>query len=134
MTKQTIKSKDTVEVIPDTPKVTPQTFLRKLLQNVENWVEVYFWVPVSFLSIYFMALAAYYLSGRAPRMNLDWFPELGANLFKIVCAIALTSVAKQAWWGWMTMDEKIENVGYAGFRMIVEVSVFFTLLWVLFNR
>lgn len=109
-------------------------FLRSILDNVRNWTEIYLWVPVSFLSIYLMALAAYGLSGRAPRMNLDWFPELGVNLFKIVCAIALTSIVKEALWNWLSVKDKLEAPLYAWGRMLLEVVVLLAFLYVLFNR
>ena len=124
-----------------TPKVerkrnmrTVKNLLFVLWDNVTNWVEVYFWVPVAFFSIYFLSLSAYWLSGRAPRVSLDWMPELGVNLFKCVCAIVLTSIVKQALWGWMNMKEKMSNPVLALVRMAFETTALFAFLYVLFNR
>lgn len=130
--KEVIASKGEAEVVPK--ETETKSFIRGLVANVENWVEVYFWVPVSFLSIYFLSLSAYWLSGRAPRINLDWMPELGVNLFKCICAIVLTSVIKQALWGWIPLHEKFENTTFALVRQAFEVIVFLSFLWVLFNR
>jgi hypothetical protein len=132
--RESIQSKGVVENVPDSPTVTTGSFLRKLLQNVENWAEVYFWVPVAFMSIYFMSLAAFWLSGRAPRMSLDWMPELGANLFKCVCAIVLTSIVKEALWGWLNVQDKIASPVLALTRMGFEVVALMAFLYVLFNR
>src|SRR4051812_4895540 len=108
--------------------------MKRIWNNVTNWLEIYLWIPVTFLSIYFMSLAAYWLSGRAPRMNLDWFPELGVNLFKIACAIALLSITKEALWGWMPLKDKLENSWFALGRQMFEVIVLIAYLWFLFNR
>ena len=81
-----------------------------------------------------MALASYWLSGRAPRMNLDWFPELGVNLFKCICAIVLTSAAKESLWSWFTVEEKLKEPTYSMARMVTETVVLLSFLWVLFNR
>ena len=113
---------------------TVKNLLFDLWDNITNWVEVYFWVPVAFASIYFMSLAAYWLSGRAPRMSLDWMPELGVNLFKCVCAIVLTSIVKEALWGWLSVRDKIQSPVLALTRMGFEVIALLSFLYVLFNR
>lgn len=81
-----------------------------------------------------MSLAAFWLSGRAPRMSLDWMPELGVNLFKCVCAIVLTSIVKEALWGWLNIKEKIEAPVLALTRMALELVALLAFLYVLFNR
>ena len=132
MKTEDITSKGQVDVSPKTTKT--QSLIKGLIANLQNWTEVYFWVPVAFLSIYVLSLSAYWLSGRAPRVNLDWMPELGVNLFKAVCAIVLTSITKEALWGWMTMQSKTKSPWFAWARMVVEALTLLLFVWVLFNH
>jgi hypothetical protein len=96
-----------------TEPIPPPTGLAAVWKHLQNWAELYAWVPVALLSIWFFAQFAYFLTGRRPAENADWIVGLGGNLVKCVFLIVLLSIARQQTGVWLTKAEQLENPSLA---------------------
>jgi hypothetical protein len=92
-----------------TDPVPPPTGLKAAWKHLQNWAEVYFWVPLALLSIYLLSEFAYLLTGRKPQENADWLVGLGGNLVKCMSLIMVVSVLNQQNGVWLTKEELIAN-------------------------
>jgi len=98
-----------------------------ILKHLTNWLEGYFWVPMAIISIPLLSYFAYFLSGRFPRLNLDFLPEFGFRILQCIVVIVLVSVSRQAVGIWMTKEEQMENPVLAIAQKTSSLALF--ILW-----
>lgn len=56
-------------------------------KHLTDWATIYFWLPLSLLSIWLFSKLAYLLTGRKPMENADWIVGFSFNLVKCVFLI-----------------------------------------------
>lgn len=81
--------------------------------HLTNWATIYFWLPLSLLSIWLFSQFAYFLTGRRPQENLDWIVGFSFNLVKCVFVIFFVEVAREQTGVWFRKDELLANPSIA---------------------
>lgn len=93
-----------------TERQPPPTGWAAIWKHLQNWTEIYLWVPMALLSIWLFAQFAYFLTGRRPTENADWIVGVAGSLVKCVFLIVLVSISRQQTGIWLTSEEQKTNI------------------------
>lgn len=104
---------ETTQPAAKTEPIPPPTGWAAVWKHMQNWTEIYLWVPMALLSIYVFAEFAYVLTGRRPTENADWIVGMGGNLVKLVFLIVFVSIERQQTGVWLTKDEQLDSPALA---------------------
>lgn len=106
--------------------------LGSVRKGIRNWVEVWFWVPVAFLSIFFTSRFCYFVTGREPSdESADYIMAYSQRLVLCVLVVVMTSMFKEATGVWLTKEERIDNpkVAISGDVKILISALMFTYIF-----
>lgn len=100
----------TVAVDPTkTPPPQPTGFAA-ITNHIQQWTELYGWVPLSLLGIILFAKFSTFLLGRKPLDQGYDFVGLGFKLSICVFLILLLSITRQATGVWVTKAEQVMHI------------------------
>lgn len=84
--------------------------LSRIWRHLRNWSEAYLILPLTVLSIIGASLFVQFLTGHAPKENVDWLTDYASVSMKAAIIICFTSAFKQATGSWMTLEDKKSNL------------------------
>lgn len=84
--------------------------MKTIVANLRNWLEGYFWLPVSLLLCYGALVYARFLSGRPSIESPDWIVGFSYRFVACVAVVLLCSITREATGIWLTKDEQKANV------------------------
>ena len=97
--------------------------MKTFIHHLRNWLEIYLWIPLSVVSIQLFAVLYYYITGRAVVDDpWGWLVDSGPQIFRVIVAIALTSIFVEAGTiGWLTPDQAEKNPILASVKAVCRV-------------
>lgn len=126
----------TAQPVDTTPKPTG---IGVVLKNITNWLEFYWWLPVSIIGIVLLAKFATFLTGRKPLDQGFDFVGIGIRVFICVVLIVLLSATKQAGLlgSWMTKEEQFilrqTHWQEGTFQHVKMIVIFLGFAWILLH-
>lgn len=88
----------------------PRSLATIVLCHARDWLEIYLWIPVSFVAVLAVAKFIYIVTGRAPSSeSLDWISGFAARGIACVAIIALTAITREQTGIWYRKDELIDR-------------------------
>jgi hypothetical protein len=109
------------EVIQSDAKVItppPATGYKAVIKHFRDWLEAYFWLPLSLFSIYGAAKFAYLLTGRAPTEGADWIVEFAQRAVVVVLVIFFVSVSREQTGFWLSKEESLAHPYHATLQLV----------------
>lgn len=84
--------------------------LKAVWNNLYNWLEGYFWLPLSLLLIIGAAKYVHFLTGRPSVESPDWIVGFSYRFVACIAVILLCSIMREATGIWLTKEEQKVNV------------------------
>lgn len=80
----------------------------KLLKHLRNWLEAYFWLPLSLAGVIGAAAIYNHIVGAPVSENPIWLVGYAEKLVQLFLLLVVATVIKQQTGGaWLTKDEKL---------------------------
>jgi hypothetical protein len=106
--------------------------MKSIFQHMYNWLEVYWWLPMSLLCVWLSVEFHFLMTGRPTGEDpYDWITGFAPQVVKSIIAIALVSISKEAFGSWLTKEEKIANPMLASVQSVCSTITFLALLYFL---
>lgn len=107
--------------------------MQKLWKFLKNWASEASVTILTILSVAGAAEMIYLLTDRAPRQDLTWLLDYSSRCVVIALAITFTSVSKQAFGHWYTLEDLLERPMLALIQAGKSLAIFFGCLYVLLH-
>ncbi len=106
--------------------------MKTIWANITNWLEIYFWLPMSLFFVWAAIELHYYMTGRATgEDSWEFVVGMAPRFVAIILSIGLVSVSKEAFGSWLTRDQKLANPIFASISAIVSASLCVFFAWLL---
>lgn len=106
-------------------------WLGALWDHIKDWLEVYWWLPLSILGICVAAKLVYLFTGRASIEDPDAIVGYALRIVGVVCAVIAATVTHQQTSAWLTKEEAKLNVPLAAVHEAKIVAIFGLVLYFL---
>lgn len=109
----------------------PPTGIWAVWRHLTNWATLYFWLPLSLISIWLFSKLAYLLTGRKPQENADWIVGFSFTLVKCVFLVFFVEITRQQTGTWYTKAELIANPQLAWSQTVSKCVTLIVFAWLL---
>lgn len=112
---------------------TPLTGTKKVVRHFVNWLELYWWLPLSIVAVIGAAKFVMFMVGRRPMESPEWIVGLSFRVVACVVAIVLTSVYKQQIGLWISKEEQKLHIPLAIANKVETVVIVLAFIYVLLH-
>lgn len=106
--------------------------MKTILDHISNWLELYFWLPLSLFFVWASVELHYLMVGRPTGEDVwDWLPGMAPRFVAIILAIGLVSVSKEAFGVWLTKEQKLSSPIFAAVSAVISAALCVFFAWML---
>lgn len=106
--------------------------LKYIWEHLTNWLETYFFLPLSLLFIW-LAVELHWLATGRPAADdpWAWIIDFAPRLVQAILAITLVSISREAFGSWLSKEEKLANPAIAITQSVTSIALCVAFLYFL---